>query len=63
MSFGKKYLSINNGQALVEYTLLVMLVALVFWVIKNANVGSALTDSWNKIAACMGDIASCGSAS
>lgn len=54
----------TRGQALVEYTLLVMLVALVFWVgIKNANVGSALSGAWNKVAACMGDVGSCSSAS
>jgi Flp pilus assembly pilin Flp len=53
-----------KGQALVEYTLLVMLIALVFWVsVKNANLGTALTDAWNKIAACMGDVPSCSSAS
>jgi Flp pilus assembly pilin Flp len=64
MSFTKKLLHTNDGQALVEYTLLVLLVALVFWVgIKNANVGSALSDGWNKIAACMGDVVSCSSAS
>jgi Flp pilus assembly pilin Flp len=33
----------DNGQGLVEYSLIVVLVALVFWVaIKNTNIGSGL---------------------
>ena len=44
----------QKGQGLIEYTLIVVLVALVFWVaIKNTNVGSALTISWNKVADCL----------
>jgi Flp pilus assembly pilin Flp len=64
MSFAKTSLFKNDGQALVEYTLLVLLVALVFWVaIKNANLDSALADGWSKITACIGNVVTCTSAS
>jgi Flp pilus assembly pilin Flp len=44
----------ENGQGLVEYTLVVLLVALVFWVaIKNTNVGSGLASGWSKVLDCV----------
>ena len=50
----------NKGQGLVEYTLIVVLVALVFWVaIKNTNIGSELASGWSRVAACVGDPANC----
>jgi Flp pilus assembly pilin Flp len=54
----------EEGQGLVEYTLIVLLVALVFWVaVKNTNIGTALTDSWNNVSSCLGTPGSCDSAS
>jgi Flp pilus assembly pilin Flp len=54
----------EDGQGLVEYTLMVVLVALVFWVaIKNTNIGSQLASGWSKITACVGDPQGCTSAS
>jgi len=54
----------DSGQGLVEYTLIVVLVALVFWVaIKNTNVGSQLASSWSKVTACVGDPSACDSSS
>ena len=45
----------EDGQGLVEYTLIVVLVALVFWVaIKNTNIGSGLASGWSKVTACVG---------
>ncbi len=50
----------EDGQGLVEYTLIVLLVALVFWVaIKNTNIGTALGDGWSKISSCVGTPSSC----
>lgn len=50
----KRYMRQEKGQGLVEYTLIVLLVVLVFWVgIKNTNIGGALESSWNKIKACV----------
>jgi Flp pilus assembly pilin Flp len=44
MELLKRLVIEEDGQGLVEYTLIVLLVALVFWVaIKNTNIGSALT--------------------
>ena len=54
----------DNGQGLVEYTLIVVLVALVFWVaIKSTNVGSGLAAGWSKITDCVTTPSACDSAS
>ena len=54
----------EDGQGLVEYTLIVVLVALVFWVaIKNTNVGNSLASGWSKVVNCVGNPAACDSAS
>jgi Flp pilus assembly pilin Flp len=54
----------EDGQGLVEYTLIVVLVALVFWVaIKNTNIGSQLANGWSKVTACVGDPSACNSSS
>lgn len=46
----------EKGQGLVEYTLIVLLVALVFWVaVKNTNIGQALNTSWGDIKTCLED--------
>ncbi len=54
----------EDGQGLVEYTLIVVLVALVFWVaIKNTNIGSELASGWSKVGNCVGDPNACSSTS
>jgi Flp pilus assembly pilin Flp len=54
----------ENGQGLVEYTLIVVLVALVFWVaIKSTDIGSQLASGWSKVTACVGDPSACDSSS
>lgn len=51
----------EEGQGLVEYTLIVLLVALVFWVaVKSTNIGNQLTDSWGDVSTCLGDPQNCG---
>jgi len=41
---------------LVEYTLMVLLVALVFWVaIKDTKIGDQLSTSWTSIKNCLAD--------
>jgi Flp pilus assembly pilin Flp len=60
----KRLIGRDDGQGLVEYTLMVVLVALVFWVaIKNTNIGTALANGWSQIADCVSAPASCSSAS
>jgi Flp pilus assembly pilin Flp len=64
MELLKRLLVEEEGQGLVEYTLIVVLVALVFWVaIKNTNIGSGLAAGWSKITSCVGDAANCSSSS
>jgi len=60
----KRLLVEDSGQGLVEYTLIVVLVALVFWVaIKNTNIGSGLAAGWSKVTDCVSTPSSCDSAS
>ncbi len=60
MEILKRLVVEDDGQGLVEYTLIVLLVALVFWVaIKNTNIGTALGDGWSKISSCVGTPSSC----
>jgi Flp pilus assembly pilin Flp len=55
-----KKLSNESGQGLVEYTLIVLLVALVFWVaIKGTNIGPELTIQWTKVKTCLSDPQGC----
>jgi len=64
MGLLKRLMLEEEGQGLVEYTLIVLLVALVFWVaIKSTNIGSALAAAWVNINSCVGDPAGCTSSS
>jgi Flp pilus assembly pilin Flp len=64
MELFKRLLVEEDGQGLVEYTLMVVLVALVFWVaIKNTNIGSQLASAWSKVTACVQTPSSCTSSS
>jgi Flp pilus assembly pilin Flp len=64
MEILKRLLVEEDGQGLVEYTLIVVLVALVFWVaIKETDIGQQLADGWSKIGACVGDPSNCSSGS
>lgn len=64
MQLLKRLLVEEDGQGLVEYTLIVVLVALVFWVaIKNTNIGSELANGWSKITDCVSDPQGCTSSS
>ena len=60
MELLKRLVKEEEGQGLVEYTLIVLLVALVFWVaIKDTNIGGALADGWTKVVTCIGDPQGC----
>ena len=44
----------EDGQGLVEYTLVVLLVALVFWMgVRNTNVGDSLSQGWSRVLNCV----------
>ena len=64
MELFKRLLVEEEGQGLVEYTLIVVLVALVFWVaIKQTNIGSGLAAGWSRVTDCVGSPSSCTSSS
>jgi len=64
MELLKRLMTEEDGQGLVEYTLIVVLVALVFWVaIKNTNIGSELASGWSKVTVCVSDPSACTSSS
>ncbi len=64
MELFKRLLVEEEGQGLVEYTLIVVLVALVFWVaIKRTNICSGLAAGWSKVTDCVTTPSSCDSAS
>jgi Flp pilus assembly pilin Flp len=54
----------TDGQGLVEYTLIVFLVAFVFWVaVKNTTVGNALSNDLKLVSDCLSTPFSCTSGS
>jgi Flp pilus assembly pilin Flp len=60
MELLKRLVVEEDGQGLVEYTLIVLLVALVFWVaIKGTNIGTELANAWTDIATCLSDPTNC----
>jgi Flp pilus assembly pilin Flp len=64
MELLKRLVVEEEGQGLVEYTLIVLLVALVFWVaVKNTNIGEALANGWAQVAECVTDPFNCGGGS
>lgn len=64
MELLKRLVKEEDGQGLVEYTLIVLLVALVFWVaIKDTNIGNQLASGWSKVTACVGNPTNCDSSS
>ena len=47
----KKQLTNHKGQGQVEYTLIVLLVALAFWLgVRDTNIGENLQTSWTEVA-------------
>jgi Flp pilus assembly pilin Flp len=64
MNLLKRLVVEEEGQGLVEYTLIVLLVALVFWVaVKGTNIGSALTNSWTDVTDCLNTPSACDASS
>ena len=54
----------TKGQGLVEYMLVVFLVAFVFWVvIKDTTAGTAMGELWSRVSSCVAAPFSCGSGS
>jgi Flp pilus assembly pilin Flp len=54
MELLKRLVVEEEGQGLVEYTLIVLLVALVFWVaVKGTGADQALSGAWTRIVGCL----------
>jgi Flp pilus assembly pilin Flp len=54
MELLKRLVVEEEGQGLVEYTLIVLLVALVFWVaIRDTNIGVELANAWDQVIVCL----------
>jgi Flp pilus assembly pilin Flp len=50
----------EDGQGLTEYTLVVVLVALVFWVaVKQTDVGAYLVKAWAQVVQCVATPPTC----
>jgi Flp pilus assembly pilin Flp len=50
----------EDGQGLVEYTLIIVLVGLVFWIgIRDTNIGNSLGSGWSKVLNCVTSPISC----
>lgn len=60
MSLLKRLLREEDGQGLVEYTLVMVIVALVFWMgVRDTNVGTHLVNAWTKVTTCVTTPFSC----
>ena len=60
MQLWKRLWQEENGQGLVEYTLVVVLVALVFWMgVRDTNVGVSLSNGWSRVVSCVTSPFSC----
>jgi Flp pilus assembly pilin Flp len=60
MNLIKRLVIEDDGQGMVEYTLVVLMAALVFWVgVKSTNVGDHLAKGWVKILDCVTSPLSC----
>ncbi len=60
MNMIKRLVKEEDGQGLVEYTMVVLLAALVFWVgVKSTNVGDHLAKGWVKVLDCVTSPFSC----
>ena len=50
----------EDGQGLVEYTFVVLLVALVFWLgVRDTSIGSSLENGWSRVQSCVSAPFSC----
>ena len=54
MNLANKKNEAQKGQALMEYTLLLMMVTMVFWVgIKNSDMSQELARAWSRVSDCV----------
>jgi Flp pilus assembly pilin Flp len=54
MTFVKRLCLEEDGQGLMEYTLIMMLVTLAFWLgVKDTGVGDSLAQGWARVVSCV----------
>ncbi len=54
MDLMRRLLQEEDGQGLVEYTMVIMLVAMVFWfAVRDTGIAGLLTDGWSKVTDCV----------
>lgn len=64
MKLASKKIDGQRGQALIEYTLLLMMVTMVFWVgIKNSDLSQQMSNAWSRVSDCVAAPVACDSAS
>jgi Flp pilus assembly pilin Flp len=62
MKILQRLVSEEDGQGLIEYTLILFFVAFVIWIaIKDTTAGALLTNNWSRITDCVSAPFSCGS--
>lgn len=50
----------DDGQGMIEYTLVVVLVALVFWLgVRDTNISNQLANGWSRVVDCVTTPFSC----
>jgi Flp pilus assembly pilin Flp len=60
MNLLKRLCREEHGQGMVEYTLVMVLVALVFWMgVRNVQVGDKLATGWSRVTSCVTSPFSC----
>ena len=64
MNLANNKFGTQSGQALIEYTLLLMMVTMVFWVgIKNSDLSQQMAVAWSRVSECVEAPVVCDSAS
>jgi Flp pilus assembly pilin Flp len=60
MDLLKRLCAEEDGQGFVEYTFVVLLVALVFWLgVKDTTVASSLANGWSRVVNCVSSPFAC----
>lgn len=60
MDLAARFWREEEGQGLAEYTLIVLLVALFFWMgVKDTQVGARMADGWSRVTSCVAAPFSC----
>jgi len=60
MDLLKRFRREEDGQGLIEYTFVVLLAALVFWLgVRDTDIGTSLRNGWSRVETCVNAPFSC----